>query len=109
MNVIGNAKAKTGYPAAAYAEAHIAVAGPSTNEEVLSTAKLGSAEMPGFGVRARSLNAEGEAVLMNWVAVGNTLTETLYIISFESPEASWEQAWKLGERMMDTFALDSEI
>jgi hypothetical protein len=28
---------------------------------------------------------------------------------FESPESEWDAAWKIGEQIMDTLAIDDEI
>jgi len=33
--------------------------------------------------------------------VANTATNTLYIITFESPHAQWEEAWKIGQVMIE--------
>jgi hypothetical protein len=41
--------------------------------------------------------------------VANPKTNTLYLIIFESPEAEWDMAWKAGQKIMDTLALDDEI
>jgi hypothetical protein len=43
------------------------------------------------------------------LAVGNSRTNTLYIVLFESPDASWDDAWKKGEVMLGNFLLDDEI
>jgi len=43
------------------------------------------------------------------LAIGNTRTNTLYIVLFESPDASWDEAWKKGEVMLGNFLLDDEF
>jgi hypothetical protein len=43
------------------------------------------------------------------LAIGNSRTNTLYIVLFESPDASWDDAWKKGEVMLGNFLLDDEI
>jgi hypothetical protein len=41
--------------------------------------------------------------------VGNSRTNTLYTIIFESPDLLWNDAWKKGEVMLKDFRLDDEI
>ena len=43
------------------------------------------------------------------LAIGNSRTNTLYFIQFESPEATWDEAWRKGEVMLKDFLLDDEI
>ncbi len=43
------------------------------------------------------------------LAIGNSQTNTLYVIFFESPDASWDEAWKKGEVILGDFRLDDEI
>jgi hypothetical protein len=109
INVVPNVEEKTGYSAPAYAQAFIAAAGPDTNEEVLERARLGDDVVPGFGVRTRSENQAGQPIIIHRIAFGNSETGTFYLISFESPEARWEQAWEQGEVMLTSFALDRGI
>jgi hypothetical protein len=33
----------------------------------------------------------------------------LYVFTFESPAANWDTAWKIGQQIMDTLALDDDI
>jgi hypothetical protein len=41
--------------------------------------------------------------------VSNPKTNILYLFIFESPEASWDSAWKTGKQIMDTLAIDDEM
>src|SRR5262249_23086605 len=34
------------------------------------------------------------------LAIGNSRTDTLYILMFESPDTSWDEAWKKGDVML---------
>ena len=43
------------------------------------------------------------------LAIGNSKTDTLYILMFESPDTTWDEAWKKGEVMLGNFRLDDEI
>jgi hypothetical protein len=42
-------------------------------------------------------------------AIGNDKTGTLYILMFESPDPSWDGAWKTGQVMLSNFLLDDEF
>lgn len=52
---------------------------------------------------------EVAATTTNTLMVANPETNTLYLFIFESPEAEWDMAWKTGQKIMDTLALDDEI
>jgi hypothetical protein len=109
INVVPDVEEKTGYTAPAYARAFVAVAGTDTGEEVLERAQLGDDVLPGFGVRTRSENDAGQMVIVHRIAFGNSETGTFYLISFESPEKRWEQAWEKGETMLTRFVLDRGV
>jgi hypothetical protein len=47
--------------------------------------------------------------MMHALTVANSKTNTLYLFMFESPVASWDTAWKLGQQIMDALAIDDEI
>ena len=61
-----------------------------------------------YGCRVRSRKPGRAPLIVHYLAAGNRQTDTFYLIFFESPEASWTQAWALGERMLEFFALDDE-
>ena len=46
---------------------------------------------------------------MHALTVANPKTNTLYLFIFESPVATWDAAWKLGQQMMDMLAIDDEM
>ena len=41
--------------------------------------------------------------------IANPKTNTLYLLIFESPQASWDAAWTTGKQIMDTLVIDDEI
>jgi len=45
----------------------------------------------------------------NNILISNTETGTLYIFIFEAPAAEWEEAWKIGEPIIQRLGLDDEI
>jgi hypothetical protein len=42
------------------------------------------------------------------IALGNDATGTLYVFTFESPEAEWEEAWKTGAVILNNLVLDDK-
>ncbi len=62
--------------------------------------------LKGIGGRIRRTETGHSPLLMNVLAVGNSRTNALYLIIFESPEANWKAAWSKGEPMMRLFVLD---
>lgn len=61
-----------------------------------------------FGLDCKDTDATGTAVI-HYLTVANPKTNTLYLFIFESPEASWNEAWKFGKQIMDNLALDDEV
>jgi hypothetical protein len=61
-----------------------------------------------FGCLSKDTDASG-TIVMQSLAVANPKTNTLYLFIFESPEANWDTAWKLGKQIMDALALDDDI
>lgn len=58
-----------------------------------------------FGCTIKDTDAMGTIIMNAW-AVSNPKTNTLYYLTFESPESDWETAWRIGKQIMDTLALD---
>jgi hypothetical protein len=63
----------------------------------------------GFGCRIRRVERGRPPLILHFLAIGNSRTNTLYLILFESPEANWGEAWKKGEVMLRDFLLDDEV
>lgn len=42
------------------------------------------------------------------IALGNDATGTMYLFTFESPEAEWDEAWKTGAVIMNNLHLDEK-
>jgi len=61
-----------------------------------------------FGCLAKDTDASGTTEIYT-LAIANPRTNTLYLFIFESPESSWDAAWKIGKQIMDTLAMDGEI
>ena len=60
-----------------------------------------------LGCELKDTDATG-TIVMRELAVANEKTNTLYLFVFESPEAEWNTASKVGEQIMDKLALDDE-
>ena len=61
-----------------------------------------------YGVRLH-VKRDPPAFTEHVLAIGNEKTDTLYVLMFESPDATWDEAWKKGEVMLGNFRLDDEI
>ena len=61
-----------------------------------------------FGCDLRDTDASG-TIFMHALTIANPKTDTLYLFIFESPESEWNSAWKIGEQIMDSLAIDDAI
>jgi hypothetical protein len=61
-----------------------------------------------FGCELKDTDASG-TIVMQALNVANPKTNVLYVFTFESPIAEWDAAWKIGQQMMDSLALDDEV
>ena len=61
-----------------------------------------------FGCLARFTDSGGSSVTHD-LTVANPKTNTLYLFIFESTPEHWDEAWKIGNKIMNTLALDDEI
>jgi hypothetical protein len=109
LQVVRKAKAKTGHPAAEYAELLMMRTGFGANQKQLE--KNASVEGPFYKrtVRYREAPPEAAAHVVYHLALANAKTDTLYLLTFESPEAEWTEAWRLGEVMVRELVLDSRL
>ena len=104
INVFRNLKDKN---AVAYAEAFVAEA--ARQHEALDGWKLDAGLLQGFGVVTQVVKPEEPPHRMAYHLIGNSRTNTLYLLWFESPEATWDAQWKHGQRMLTQFMLDDEF
>jgi hypothetical protein len=109
LNVVRQMKAKSRQSAAAYAQAFSASSGRKAGQQVLGQETKTQGALRLFGVRYRVANgAAGAKIIQQW-AIANTVTDTFYLLVFESPEKDWPQAWKLGEEMIRQLHLDANV
>lgn len=48
----------------------------------------------------KSQSPEGETVVQVTLVGGNNETGTVFIVTFESPEPKWQEAWKVGDQII---------
>ena len=104
INVFKNLKDKD---ARAYAEAFAAKT--AEQHEAIRKWEVELGSLHGFGVITRQAGKEGvPTIVVSTLAIGNSRTNTLYLLLFESPESRWEAEWRKGEKMFELFFLDDE-
>jgi hypothetical protein len=77
--------------------------------EVLDKWMREAGALKAFGCRVRENERDHPPLIIHLLAIGNEKTDSLYLILFESPEKSWDQAWAKGQVMLEKFLLDDEI
>lgn len=85
------------------------IAGMALTGEVQDTWETEAGVLKGYGRRIRRVEDGYPTLISHWLAIGNSRTNTLYLILFESPESSWNAAWKKGEVILKFFLLDDEV
>ena len=107
LQVVRKAKAKTGRPASEYAELLMMRTGFGAGQHQLE--KDASVDGPFYKrtVRYRDAPPEAEPRMVYQMALANAKTDTLYLLTFESPEKDWPETWKLGQLMLRELVLDA--
>jgi hypothetical protein len=85
------------------------IAGIMQANEMLDFYETETGVLKGYGCRVRKTEKDHAPLIMNVLGIGNSRTQTVYILIFESPEATWDEAWKKGETTLKYFLLDDEI
>lgn len=107
LQVVRKAKAKTGRPAAEYAELLMLRTGFGPGKQQLEKTAVADGPFYKRTVRYRDAPPEAEPRVVYQMALANTKTDTLYLLTFESPEKEWAEAWRLGEVMLRELVLDA--
>jgi hypothetical protein len=108
LQVVRKAKAKTGRPAPEYAELLMMRTGFGEGKQQLEKASVADGPFYKRTVRYRDAPPEAEPRMVYQMALANAKTDTLYLLTFESPEKEWAEAWKLGEVMVRELVLDAK-
>jgi hypothetical protein len=107
LQVVRKAKAKTGRPASDYAELLMMRTGFGPGKQQLEKTSVADGPFYKRTVRYRDAPPETEPRMVYQMALANARTDTLYLLTFESPEKEWAEAWKLGEVMVRELVLDA--
>jgi hypothetical protein len=109
LHVVRKVKAKTTRAAPAYAEVLMMRAGYGRGQQQLEKSAAVEGRFHKHTVRFRESLPEGEVRLVYQLTLANAKTDTLYLLTFESPEKDWPAAWLLGDVMVKELVLDSGI
>jgi hypothetical protein len=107
LQIVRKATAKTKRAAPEYAEMLMLRAGYGPHRQLLEKSASVERVFHKRTVRYREAPPAGEARVVYQMTLANAKTDTLYLLSFESPEADWEEAWQLGETIIRELVLDS--
>jgi hypothetical protein len=109
LHVVRRVKARTRRPAATYAQDLMLRAGFGRHQQQLAKSTATTGAFQQHMVRYRETPPEAEPRVVYQLALANTRTDTLYLLTFESLEKDWPAAWQLGEQMVQRLVLDSHL
>lgn len=107
LQVVRRATARTRQPAAQYAELLMLRSGFGPAQQVLEKAASADGNWHKWTVRYRDAPPDADPRMVYQLALANAKTDTLYLLTFESPEQDWPAAWALGETMVRELVLDA--
>ncbi|MEL5996271.1 hypothetical protein [Hymenobacter segetis] len=107
LQVVRKATAHTKRAAAAYAELLMMRTGFGRGQQVLEKAASVEGQFHKWTVRYRDAPPDADPRIVYQLALANAKTDTLYLLTFESPEKDWSEAWQLGELMIRELVLDA--
>ena len=109
LQVVRKATARTRHPAAEYAGLLLMRTGFGPGRQRLADTATVAGPWHYWAVRYREVTPDAEARIIYQLALANAKTDTLYLLTFESPEKEWPAAWALGAVMVREWVLDSRI
>jgi len=107
LQVVRQAKTKTRHPAVEYAGLLQLRAGFGPGRQRLADTSAIAGPWHRWAVRYREAAPDAEPRIVYQLALANARTDTLYLLTFESPEKEWAEAWALGVVMVREWVLDS--
>ena len=107
LQVVRKARTQTKRPAPEYAELLMMRTGFGRGQQQLEKASSAEGPWHKWTVRYRDAPPDADARIVYQLALANAKTDTLYLLTFESPEKEWADAWKLGEVMVRELVLDA--
>ena len=106
VQVVRRATARTRRPAPAYAELLMLRTGFGKEQQQLEKSSAVEGVFRKWTVCYRDAPPGADPRVVYQMALANAKTDTLYLLTFESPEPDWADAWKLGEVMVRELVLD---
>lgn len=110
LQVIRKARTQTRHSAPEYAEMLFFRTGAKSDQQELlreTSTTTTSGHWQGWTVRYRDAPPGADVRIVHHLTLANARTDTLYLLTFEGPEADWAAAWALGEIMLRELTLDS--
>ena len=107
VQVIRKATMQTRHPAAEYAQLLLLRTGFGPGRQRLADTASVAGPWHRRAVRYREAAPDAEPRIIYQLALANARTDTLYLLTFESPEKDWPAAWALGAVMVREWVLDS--
>lgn len=107
LQVVRKAKAQTKRPAPEYAELLMMRTGFGKGQQQLEKASATDGAFHKWTVRYRDAPPDADARIVYQMALANAKTDTLYLLTFESLEKDWPEAWQLGQVMVRELVLDA--
>ncbi len=107
LQVVRKATARTRHPAAEYAGLLMLRTGFGPGRSRLADTSVVAGPWHKWVVRYREAAPDAEPRIIYQLALANAKTDTLYLLTFESPEKEWPAAWALGAVMVREWVLDS--
>ena len=105
LNVLDNMRQRTGNRnAVQYARDYIGAC--REQYEDVKAWQFEQAPFKGYACQFSAEPKPGRHIRMSMLALGNTQTDTLYVMWFEAPADQWDEAWQTGEVLMSGFALE---
>ena len=109
LQVVRKARTHIRHPAAEYAELLLLRTGFGPGRQRLDQASSVEGAWHRWSVRYREAAPGAEPRIIYQLALANATTDTLYLLTFESPEKDWPEAWQLGAVMVREWVLDSRL
>ncbi|GAA4033728.1 hypothetical protein GCM10022409_17540 [Hymenobacter glaciei] len=109
LQVVRKARAHTRHAAPEYAELLMLRTGFGPGRQRLADTAAVVGPWHKWAVRYRETTPDAEPRIVYQLALANARTDTLYLLTFESPEKEWAEAWQLGNVMVRELVLDSRL
>ncbi len=109
LQVVHKVRAKTRQPAAQYAELLLLRTGFGPGRQRLEQSTSTEGNWHQWTVRYRDAPPDADLRVVYQLALANSKTDTLHLLTFESPEKDWAAAWALGQVMVRELVLDSRL